>query len=233
MTQAHPLRQPSIGALFLITALLTACAGPRLQVAADPSQPAVTLADAGVQITLAPNAWNGYPSSLSSYFTPIHVLIQNERSDEIDVRYPDFLLIDDAGNQFRVVPPAEVAQALFGARGGARPVAIAADWVGQTKARPVFYDPWWPYYRFPLHGPYYPFPYDPWYSPPAYPRALSYDVLRFALREGGVLPGARVDGFLYFQLATRPGTLLTFTWTPVTGAGQPLPTFRAQFRAAR
>jgi hypothetical protein len=104
------------------------------------------------------------------------------------------------------------------------------------------HDPWWPRpfwpYRswapwYPYYSPYYPYPYyDPYY-PYAWPRATGYDILTLGLREGRVLPGARVQGFLFLQQATQKGTLLTLSWTPVTADGKPLATLSTQFRIVR
>ena len=49
---------------LLAMGLLGGCAGPRLEIAAAPSQASVTLTDAGVRLTIVPNAWTGYPGDL-------------------------------------------------------------------------------------------------------------------------------------------------------------------------
>jgi hypothetical protein len=213
-----------------LMAILTACAGPRLEVAAAPSQPSVTLADAGIRLIILPNTWKGHPSDLGQYYTPVEVRIENDRSDEIQVRYGDFLAVDEAQNQYRAVAPAEVARALFGGRRPARPLV-------RTVHGPWWPSPFWPYRPWspwsPYYSPYYPSPYyDPYY-PYARPRATGYDILTLGLREGRILPGARVQGFLYLQQATQKGTLLTLSWTPVTADGKPLATLSTEFRIVR
>jgi len=213
-----------------LMAILTACAGPRLEVAAAPSQPSVTLADAGIRLVILPNTWKGHPSDLGQYYTPVEVRIENDRSDEIQVRYGDFLAVDEAQNQYRAVAPAEVARALFGGRRPARPPVRTVH--GPWWPSPFWpYRPWSPWY--PYYSPYYPSPYyDPYY-PYARPRATGYDILTLGLREGRILPGARVQGFLYLQQATQKGTLLTLSWTPVTADGKPLATLSTEFRIVR
>ena len=230
-----------------LMAALTACAGPRLEVAAAPSAPSVTLADAGVRLVILPNTWRGNPTDLSQYYTPAEVRIENDRSDEIQVRYGDFLAVDEAQNQYRAVAPSEVARALFGGR---RPLpaprAVVAGWTGTRLPVRAAGGPWWPYpfwpyrpwrpfypYYYPYYSPYYPFPYSYPYYPYGWPPATGYDLLTLGLREGRVLPGARVQGFLYLQQATRKGNLLTLSWTPVTADGTPLATLSTQFRIVR
>ncbi len=213
-------------AALLPALLLSACAGPRLEVAAAPAEPSVTLSEAEVRLTILPHAWHGYPSDLTRYYTPVQVLIENDRPDEIQVRYQDFVALDDARNQYRAVGPAEVAQALYGSRGLLEPRLYALS------------DPWWyplPYgrpYDFPFYSPFYPYPYFPDY-PYGFYRSRAYDILTLGLREGPVLPGARVSGFVYFQLATQTAQALSLTWTPLDASGKPLATFRAEFRVVR
>ena len=226
-------------AVLLAILALTGCAGPRLEVAAAPSQASVTLTDAEIQLTLRPNTWNGYPSDLARHYTPVQVQIENNRTDEVRLRYSDFLAVDDARNQYQAVPPAEVARALFGA--GWRYRGLLADSGRQLPPHPLLFaesGSWWPYgywpYRpwYPYHDPFLP---DPFYSdsPSWWYRRTGYDILTQGLRDGRVLPGARVQGFLYLQLATQEGSLLTLTWTPVSADGKPLTTLSTQFRIVR
>ena len=225
---------------FTGTSLLAGCAAPRLEVTAAPSQPSVTLTDAGIHLTILPNTWRGYPSDLGRSYTPVEVRIENDRTDEIQVRYGDFLAVDEARNQYRAVPPTEVARALYGGRWWHRdPKWASARWPSATARLLAFHDPWWPYpywpYRPwpPFSSPYSPYPFaDPDY-PYRWPRAPAYDILTLGLREGRVLPGARVEGFLYLQQATQKGNLLTLSWMPVGTGGKPLATLSSQFRIVR
>lgn len=226
---------------LLAVVVLTACAGPRLELAATPTQPSVTLTDAGISLTILPNTWTGYPADLGRYYTPVEIRIENDRRDEILVRFGDFLAVDEARNQFRAVEPAEVARALFGGRQRYGNLGRPWGWHRPPPARLLaFHDPWWwryPYwpYRYwpPFYSPSYPYPYfDP--GPPyPWPRTTAYDILTLGLREGRVLPGARVEGFLYLQQATEKGNLLTLSWTPMGADGKSLTTFSSQFRIIR
>ena len=53
------------------------------------------------------------------------------------------------------------------------------------------------------------------------------------LREGAILPGASIQGFLYLQLATAHGEHLTLFWTVRGPDGNPLTTLSTQFRIVR
>lgn len=226
----------------VLMAALPACTAPRLEVAAAPSAPSVTLAEAGVRLVILPNTWRGNPTDLGQYYTPVEVRIENDRNDEIQIRYADYLAMDEAQNQYRAVAPAEVARAIFGGR---RPLpvspAVVAAWAGDRPLvrsvggpwwpSPVWrYRPWWSWYPF-----YYPYAYPYYYPyyPYGWPPTGGYDILALGLREGRILPGARVQGFLYLQLATRTGNLLTLSWTPVIADGTPLPTLSTEFRIVR
>ncbi|MGD0265364.1 MAG: hypothetical protein ABSD47_10515 [Candidatus Methylomirabilota bacterium] len=235
---AFPSHRASLPILLTILAI-SGCAGPHLEVAGAPTRPSVSLAEADIQLTILPNAWNGYPSDLTRQYTPVQVQIENDRTDEIQVHYSDFLAVDDVRHQYRAVAPAEVARALFGARppDGDPP---AQDGRRLPPRPPLLAGPgpWWPSgywpYRpwYPYYGPFYP---EPFYSdyPYWWYRPTGYDILARGLREGRVLPGARVQGFLYFQLATQTGSLLTLTWTPVSADGKSLAPFSALFRIVR
>ena len=226
-------------ALLIAILALTACAGPRLETSGGPSEKSVTLTDAGIQLTILPNAWTGYPSDLGHYYTPVELRIQNDRNDEIQVRFGDFLAVDEAHNQYRVVPPSEVVRALLGAQGPPEdPYGRVARWMRARSSLLAWPGTCWPYpswprrFWHPFSEPYYPDPFSPDY-PYRLARSTGYDILTLALREGRVLPGTRVQGFLYFQQATRQGSFLTLTWTPTSAEGKALTTFTSQFRIIR
>jgi hypothetical protein len=215
-----------------------------LEIATTPPEPSVTLSDAGIHLTILPNTWSGYPRDLGRHYTPVEVRIVNDRAEEILIRYGDFLAVDELGNQYGAVPPGEVAQALFGARrprdelegrpdGAVAPHPPLLAWSGPWwPYRYGPYGPWSPYSAYPYYGPFYSDPF--YYHDPYWPsRSVGYDILTLGLREGRVLPGARVQGFLYFQQATRIGSLLTLTWTPASAEGKALGTLSTQLRIVR
>jgi hypothetical protein len=232
-TRVVPRRARGRGIWLLVALLLASCAtGPHLRLAGEPGRRSVSTTQEGVQLTLVPDAWTGYPASLSQRYLPVQARIGNGRQDEILVRFDDFLATDQAGNQYRAVPPSEVAQALF----GALPAAPVQSWA--LAEAPLYASawPWGPYRGYwypPFYGPGYPWM-DPWWDYPyTRPRTTPYDILSFGLREGRVLPGASVEGFLYLQALRPDARLLTLLWTPILPAGQPVTTFRAEFQVVR
>lgn len=208
--------------------LLGACAvGPRLEPATAPGEPGVTLAEGDIRWTVLPNTWSAYPSDLARFFTPIQVKIENARNDELEIRYEDFVALDDTNQQYRAVPPGEVARAVSGASGppgparAPAPVLLAGSW----------YRPYWPRYWGPYYSPWWYA--DPYSSPYAWPRPSAQDVLTLALREGRLLAGASVEGFLFLQHATGRGAFLTLFWTPRLATGAPVAARSARFRIVR
>lgn len=203
--------------------------GPRLESVTAPAEPGVTLAEGAIRWTVLPNTWSAYPSDLARYFTPVQVKIENARSDEVEIRYEDFVALDDTHQQYRAVPPGEVARAVSGALGPAgptgapAPVLLAGPW----------YRPYWPRYWGPYYG-YGPWWYpDPYYSPYAWPGPSAQEVLTLGLREGRLLAGANVEGFLFLQHATGRGAFLTVSWTPRLPTGARLTTLSTRFRIVR
>jgi hypothetical protein len=57
--------------------------------------------------------------------------------------------------------------------------------------------------------------------------------LTLGLREGPLLPGASVQGFIFFQQATARGNILSVSWTPRLSNGALLPPLSSQFRIIR
>ena len=226
----HVPRRIAAGVLFACTILGGCAAGPRLESVLAPAQPGVTLTDAGIRFTVLPNTWSAYPSDLWRYYTPVEMKVENARGEELQIRYEDFFALDDGNHQYRAVPPGEVARAvsggatLYGPTHGPGATLLAGPWY-----------PYWPRYWGPYYGPFAPWWYaDPYYySPYAWPRPAVQDVLTLGLREGRLLPGASVQGFLYFQQATARGNLLTLSWTPRLSSGVPLAPFAARFRILR
>lgn len=220
--------RPRAAAMLAGLTLLGACAaGPRLESVTSPADPSVALTESEIRWTVFPNTWSAYPGDLARYFTPIQVKIENARSDELQIRYEDFVALDDANLQYRVVPPAEVAQAVSGAPGPGRPIGAPAP--------PLLAGPWysayWPRYRGPYYAPWWYA--DPYYYPYVWPRPSAQDVLMLGLREGRLLAGASVEGFLFLQHATGRGAYLTLSWTPRLATGGSLTALSARFRIVR
>ena len=212
---------------ILAMGFIAGCAGPRLESMAGPSASETTLAEAGIRLTIYPNAWSGFPADLSRYFTPLAVRIENQRSEEVQVRYEDFVALDEDRTQYRALPPTEVVRVMTGSRRyqpqpGQAPAFLLAGgpW------------PWYPYHD-PFFYPYYPYGYFNPYFPYAWPPRMGADILRLALREGRILPGATIQGFVYLQLATARGNSLALSWTARGPDGTPLTTLNSEFRIVR
>jgi hypothetical protein len=212
---------------------LSACVrGPRLEPMDAPAERSVTVTEAGIRLTVFPDTWSAYPDDLTRHFTPIELRIENARDDELLVRLEDFAALDEGRQQYRAVPPGEVARAVFGRADGSGPT--------DGRAGILIAGPWYPYpgrYWGPYYGPYY-WPYGPWgywapYYPSYWPRPFPQDVVTLGLREGPLLPGASLQGFLYFQRATARGNFLTVSWIPRLSGGTALPTLSTQLRIVR
>jgi hypothetical protein len=220
------MRNSAVGAVLglLLIGALAGCAGPRLESVAGPGLPEIALAQDGIRLVIRPNAWSGFPGDLSRSLTPIAVRIENTRADEAQVRLEDFALLDEGRNQYRALPPAEVARTMAD-RWAAAPDPMLALGPWHPWGQPLWGSPYWgwgsPYWPGDPYGPY-------WYSARA-----GQDIATLGLREGRILPGASVEGFLYFQLATSRGSTVTFSWTPHTAAGAALAPFTTQFRIVR
>lgn len=208
--------------------LLCGCAtAPRLEPLTATSEPGVTLTEGGVRLTVLPNTWSAYPADLWRWFTPVHVRIENQRSDELQIRYEDFVALDEGNRQYRPVPPGEVARAMS--------VGLDPRTPGRQVAPVLLAGPWYRPYGPGYWGPYYrPWWFaDPYYYPYAWPRPFAQDVLTLGLREGRLLAGASVEGFLFFQHATAQGNALTLSWSPHLAGGASLATLSARFRIVR
>jgi hypothetical protein len=209
--QTSVSRRIAVAAL-LVTGFFGGCAGPRLEPITGPPTAEVVVAQAGLRLTILPNSWSGFPTDLSAYFTPIAVRIENQRSEDAQVRYADFVAVDDGHIQYRALPPVEVAQ-----------VVTSGPWPWYPY-REAFLYPYYPFYPYGYAGPFYPYGWSP---------RSAQDIFTLALREGRILPGATIQGFLYLQLATVHGTSLTFTWTPPGPDGTSLATLSTQLRIVR
>lgn len=199
----------SLGSLFcagLLAVGLAACAAPRLvplEPAGEAPPEGAAVREAGVALRALPAAWPGSPADLARSVTPLLLALADEGTAPILVRFEDFLLLDGGSRQYRVLSPLEVVTVLYGSV-PARPEILPAFHLHR--------------YPFLFHGfladPFFS-PYDPYYyGPVPYAWPLGRDILRLALREGRVLPGYRVEGFLFFQHATAAAGPFTLSWTP-------------------
>jgi hypothetical protein len=164
---------------------------------------------AGAQVSAHVNAWRGWPTTLDGVLTPVLVTLRNDGSVALRLRHDDFALVTADGarhvalalNQmtgFATEPTSTVAGPGIGLGVG---IGSYRDWgIGSPFAVGGMYD------------------YDFF---PGYPLSVqvplpSADMVRLALPEGAVDPGATAEGFLYFDRVTRKARRVTFEATIVT-----------------
>jgi hypothetical protein len=166
------------------------------------SQDGVAVREAGVLLRALPAEWPGYPSDLARSVTPLLLALANEADASVLVRFEDFLLLDSRNRQYRVLSPLEVVTILYGTTPSRSDILPASH----LHRHPFLFrgflsDPFW-------------YPYYPSYAPAPYAWPPGRDILRLALREGRVLPGHRVEGFLFFQHAMAGTGPFTLSWVP-------------------
>ncbi len=164
--------------------------------------------DARVRVAAAAEAWRGHPYDLGGAVTPMLVVVENNSTRRLRVRYDAFSLVGADGRRFAAIPPFAVTGT----------VAVPVD---AAFAPPAFYSPGWalyggPFARDPLYGWRWPF----FASYPAYVwvRLPTNDMIQRALPEGVVEPGGKISGFLYFEEVARSTREVTFTAVLVDAA---------------
>jgi hypothetical protein len=158
----------------------------------------------GVTVVVNSSPWQGSPDNLERYITPIYVEIQNNSPSSLNLRYDDFVLIDQNRIQYNPLTPQIVADILKTvsegnfAYGPNYPTVSIGLGFGYFSGGP-FYGGW------PFYGPYYsPFyiygDYPFGYYPPAYYSPPSVgNVYKRALIPGQLNPNAKLQGYIYFQ----------------------------------
>jgi hypothetical protein len=188
----------------LALALLAACAGTVELVPADSDQSGVgttaVRSVAGIRLEARPNRWPG-EAPIAMEVTPLRVTIENNGNRPILIRYSEFALVGAAGQKYAALPPFDIKGSV------SQPVLVqrhapivAPGFVARSFAVSPIYGPIYP--AFPIMDG--AFPYDPFY----FDRYQNYwierplptaDMVQFALPEGRLDPGGRIDGFLYFE----------------------------------
>ncbi len=192
---------------------LAACAGqPSLVPAPDAERvsPAGTIArdaDAGVTITVDPDAWRGRVD-IKSAVTPMHVRIENRSGHKLRVRYDDFSLVSGA-DRYVALPPYDIRATVAGRSSPRRyPPAGALTYAYDGFYVSPFYSPFYPGLAV-WHG--HPFLIDRYYYRyyPYWERMRielpTPGMLRQALPEGVLEDGGTVAGFLYFERIDTEG----------------------------
>lgn len=190
----------------LLAAGLAACGTPRLvplAPAGEPPQEGVAVRAAGLALRALPADWSGYPRDLPRSVTPLLLVLANEGGAPVLVRFEDFLLLDSGNREYRALSPLQVVTVLYGSAPSRSDILPAFH----LHRHPLFFHGF-------LSDPFfYPY-YYPYYAPAPHAWPPGRDILRLALREGRVLPGHRVEGFLFFQHATAGAGPFTLSWIP-------------------
>lgn len=200
-------RATDLLALVLGVAALTGCAArlapaPGTVVAPGPGAGAVAR-EAGVQISARVHAWRHVPSSLEVIVTPIFVTIENNGPVPLRVRRDDFALVAADGTRSVARGPYEIEG--FASEQAPAGLAHPRVFVGIGAYRGG---------RFGLGMPFGgdPFLYDDYYYPSLVQVPLpTGDMVQMTLPERVLEPGARTEGFLYFDRVDRKAKRVDFT----------------------
>lgn len=191
---------------LLLPTLLTACAAlpelvpaPEARLAPGPAAGAVGEA-AGVQVVARPDQWPG-PAPIAMHVTPMRVTIENKGSAQVLIRYSEFVLEGPAGKAHSALPPFDIR--------GSVSLPVLGPGYGPILTPGVTASG---FFVSPLYGSLYPgfpvmdtpFPYHPYYYDTFRDYWVRYelptpDMVQFALPEGRLDPGGKVDGYLYFE----------------------------------
>lgn len=195
-------------AAFLALALVFAgCSTQRTQLdpapaaneAAGMMDAAVNTVD-GVRVVAQSQAWPGM-AEVKREVTPLRVVMENNGSMPVRIRYDDFSLVGPQGERYAALPP-------YGVEGSVQEPTLVEGYDPVTA--PTFqYTNFYvaPYYAsaYPTLTPYAdPFYYDPVYYDRYYTAWESIalpteEMVAEVLPEGVLEPGGRVEGFLYFE----------------------------------
>jgi hypothetical protein len=153
--------------------------------------------EAGIQLSARAHAWRNVPSTLEMIVTPIFVTIENNGTVPLRVRREDFALVAADGAR-------SVARGPYEIEGFASEHAPAG--FAYPRASFGIGHGWYRGGRFglgmPLGGD--PFLYDDYYYPTFVNVPLpTGDMIQMALPERVLEPGARAEGFLYFDRVDR------------------------------
>ena len=175
---------------LLATALAVAGCATRLVPAPDamllPGRGGGAMGEAaGVRLFARTEAWSGDPATLDYEMTPILVTVENGSSIPLRLRYNQFSLGAASGQLFVARAPSDIT----GFVTETRPGASVGFGGGMSWGFPGSRFGW------------DPFPNDPFYDP-YFRRQIPLptgDMVRKALPETVVEPGAQVSGFVYFE----------------------------------
>lgn len=194
---------------LLVAILLSACAArPSLVPAPEANRvaPGGTIArasDAGVTITVDPDAWRG-GVRIENVVTPMRITIENKSDRKLRVSYADFALEAQADERFAALPPYDIHATVAGPAPAYRysPVDRLAFSHHGFQIAPFYH------YMYPSLSVWdgHVFYFDPRYYGTHYPywgrtrvELPTAEMLRYALPEGVLEEGGSVAGFLFFE----------------------------------
>lgn len=190
-----------LGASLLVAGFCVSCAPQNMLEPAKNAnhvagkKDAIRAQDHGIQLTAMADAWDGRKDVLNQV-TPLRVVIRNNGSEPVQVRYKNFRLVAKDGTRFAALPPTQIEGTVE-----ARASNVAPRWAATGYELAPYYQGVYGAYTPITAG---PFAYDYDYYDAYYPEWINMDLptpemLQRALPEGTLKPGGHVDGFLYFE----------------------------------
>ncbi|MBI5192333.1 MAG: hypothetical protein HZA08_02695 [Nitrospirae bacterium] len=188
--------------IVTLIVVLTACAPKLVPVVSqsgtvEPESNIITKTKAGIDVSVQAGEWRYQPFSVNDYFTPFLFLIRNNTGEKVSIKYSNFVLFDEHGNQYEAVPPDGIEYML-----------VTRENSSDTFPNPPIV------YRFEEAKPPYTFGYDV----PAYPylRRPMSNITLLALPETSIYPNSQIRGFVYFRKAVIYGNRLKL-WVEFNG----------------
>ena len=145
----------------------------------------ITRTKDNITISVQTEEWHYPPYSLVDYFTPFLFLIRNDTDHKISLKYKDFILFDERGNQFEAIDPEKVEYIM---------------------ASIELYGAQYPDILFRVEESKPPYTYG--VEVPAYLRKPFSNISLLALPEVTIYPHSQVRGFVYFRKAVTYGKTL-------------------------
>ncbi len=197
---------------------------------------AATDGEAGVHLTVQPQAWRGHPEHLDRELTPMKITIENQSEHPVRIRYEDFILETGRNIQYLPLPPLDI-------RGQVTERADTPIYLPRYAVVPRFayrgflVAPWHLRYYSGLSPWGYPWAIDLSYYDIDYPRWTvnlpTDDMIAQAIPEGVIEPGGTLSGFLYFPELVDDLERVTFKANLSTARqDQLLAALRVPFEAA-
>ena len=181
--------------LLCLALLSTACATRGRLVPLKGKSSTVTVAAEGaakgITVEVRPNAWSGVPERLRKV-TPVLVIIENQHSERIRLRYNEFTLKAADGREYHALPPFDIKGTQVRTLSPAFPIRrfLLAPY------QSTFF-PGWP--RFQGAFAYDPLYFQTYYTAFRRHRLPTSDMLVRALPEGVLDTQGKITGFLYFE----------------------------------